>query len=141
MRDLVPAFSDDDRLEVRTLEFADVPEAVDELPSLFAESLRKDPPARNGSAERNSNLRRLDSGHARLLAWADIVFVDWCEWAAVWMSHRLPPETRLVIRLHSYEAFGPWPHLVDWAGVDVLVSEGEHIQRFLLEQIDPREFG
>ena len=83
MRDLVPAFSDDDRLEVRTLEFADVPEAVDELPSLFAESLRKDPPARNGSAERNSNLRRLDSGHARLLAWADIVFVDWCEWAAV----------------------------------------------------------
>ena len=135
MRDLVPAFREDERLEVRTLEFADARKTYNELRSLFAESVR------DSGADRGTRRPAPDTPCGRLMAWADVVFVEWCDSAAMWMSHRLPLETRLVVRLHSYEAFSPSPHLVDWANVDVLISEGEHIHRFLLEQIDPREFG
>ena len=135
MRDLVPAFRDDPDLEVRTLEFAQVEEAFAERPSLFAESSRDEPAGGDGRGSCPN------SRAGRLMAWADVVFVEWCDYAAVWMSHRLPRDKRLVVRLHSFEAFSPSPHLVDWANVDVLIFVGEHIQRFLLEQIDPREFG
>ncbi len=74
----------------------------------------------------------------QLLAWADVIFVEWCEWAAVWLSDYLPSSKRLVVRLHSYEAFAPTPHFVNWANVDALVFVADHIMKFFNVQFSER---
>jgi len=52
----------------------------------------------------------------------DLVWVEWCQRAAVLVS-RLPlGGAPLVVRLHSFEALTVFPHLVDPARVDALVT-------------------
>ena len=51
----------------------------------------------------------------------------------------VPPEKKLVVRLHSFEAFTPLPHLVNWGNVDVLINVAPHIQKFLTEQINIKQ--
>jgi glycosyltransferase involved in cell wall biosynthesis len=55
------------------------------------------------------------------LEWADVVFVDWCAALAVLFSMIDPGTTRIVVRLHSFEAFAAWPHFVDFSRVDDLI--------------------
>lgn len=74
----------------------------------------------------------------RLLDWADVIFVEWCEWAAVWLSDYLPTTKRLIIRLHSYEAFSATPHFINWANVDSIVFVADHIRRFFNVQLGER---
>ena len=73
-----------------------------------------------------------------LIDWADVVFVEWCEWAAVWLSSYLPTTKRLIIRLHSYEAYSSTPHFINWANVDTIVFVAEHIRKFLNVQLGER---
>ncbi len=65
---------------------------------------------------------------AALLREADVVVVDWCTAAAVWASLVVPPGARLVVRLHSVEAFSVEPHLVDWSRVDDVVLVGGQLE-------------
>lgn len=62
------------------------------------------------------------------LDWADVVFVEWCTALAVLVTMVDPGDTRVVVRLHSYEAFTHWPHLVDFSRVDVLLFVSEHLR-------------
>ncbi|MFF0444873.1 glycosyltransferase [Streptomyces sp. NPDC004609] len=62
------------------------------------------------------------------LDWADIVFVDWCTSAAALFTQVDPGTTRIVLRLHSYEVFTHWPHLVDYSRVDDMVFVGSHLR-------------
>ncbi|XUZ95730.1 glycosyltransferase [Streptomyces araujoniae] len=62
------------------------------------------------------------------LEWADTVFVDWCTNAAALFTLADPGTTRIVVRLHSYEAFTLWPHLVAWDRVDDVVFVGDHLR-------------
>ncbi|KAB2594181.1 glycosyltransferase [Streptomyces arboris] len=62
------------------------------------------------------------------LDWADTVFVDWCTNAAALFTLVDPGTTRIVVRLHSYEAFTLWPHLMDLDRVDDLVFVGDHLR-------------
>ncbi|WP_327323584.1 glycosyltransferase family 1 protein [Streptomyces sp. NBC_01210] len=62
------------------------------------------------------------------LDWADTVFLDWCVAPAVMLTTIDPGDTRIVVRLHSYEAFTRWPHLVDFSRVDDLVYVADHVQ-------------
>ncbi|MFI2782849.1 hypothetical protein [Streptomyces sp. ALB3] len=62
------------------------------------------------------------------LDWADVVFVDWCTAAAAFLTLVDPGTTRIVVRLHSFEAFSYWPHLVDFSRVDDLVFVSEHLR-------------
>ncbi|MEO3926548.1 glycosyltransferase family 1 protein [Micromonosporaceae bacterium B7E4] len=62
------------------------------------------------------------------LDWADTVFVDWCVSAAGVLSMVDPGTTRIVHRLHSFEAFSVWPHLVDFSRVDDIVFVSEHLR-------------
>ena len=39
-----------------------------------------------------------------------------------------PGDTRIIVRLHSYEAFTRWPHLVDFSRVDDLVFVSDHLR-------------
>ena len=71
---------------------------------------------------------------------ADVVFVEWCNAAAVWMSHYLPRTKKLVIRLHSYEAYSHWIQFVNWSRVDHIVFIADHIRLFVDEQVCFRKF-
>lgn len=62
-----------------------------------------------------------------LVDWADVVFVDWCAALAVLFGMIDPGSTRMVMRLHSFEAFAVWPHLVDFSRVDDVIFVSEHL--------------
>jgi glycosyltransferase involved in cell wall biosynthesis len=69
------------------------------------------------------------------VAWADTVFVDWCQRAAVLVTALDPGSARVVVRLHSFEAFTVFPHLVDPSRVDDFVVVGSHIGRLAAEVV------
>jgi glycosyltransferase involved in cell wall biosynthesis len=62
------------------------------------------------------------------LDWADVVFVEWCTSLAALMTFIDPRDTRVVVRLHSYEAFTQWPQLMDFGRVDDVVFVSEHLR-------------
>ncbi len=62
------------------------------------------------------------------LDWADTVFIDWCVSTAALLTLVDPGTTRIIVRLHSFELFSRWPHLVSFARVDDLVVVGEHMR-------------
>jgi glycosyltransferase involved in cell wall biosynthesis len=64
------------------------------------------------------------------LDWADTVFVEWCNAAAVAFTMVDPGGCRVIVRLHSYELFTAWPHLVNFGRVDDVVLVSEHLRRF-----------
>ncbi|WP_205328276.1 glycosyltransferase family 4 protein [Glycomyces sp. YM15] len=69
------------------------------------------------------------------LDWADTVFVDWCVGPPAMITEIDPGDTRIIVRLHSYEAFTRWPHLVDWSRVDDLVFVAEHLKGLTTELV------
>jgi len=73
---------------------------------------------------------------------ADVVFIEWCNELAVLLSWAIPPSRRLIIRLHSFEAFDYYPHLVNWSNVESVIFVADHIRRFLADQgVRPELFG
>ncbi|MEV6164088.1 glycosyltransferase family 1 protein [Streptomyces sp. NPDC052052] len=62
------------------------------------------------------------------LDWADTVFVDWCVAPAALFTAIDPGDTRIIVRLHSYEAFSRWPHMMDFSRVDDLVFVADHVR-------------
>jgi tetratricopeptide (TPR) repeat protein len=116
MQGIVEGFASSPAHEVRTLELEDY--VVTGINLLSAN-------------EPQEHYRRFVEEHpvdAKLIDEADVVFCEWCTDSAVWLSRCLPPEKRLVIRLHSSEAYGPWPVLVDWGRVDALIFVADHVR-------------
>jgi glycosyltransferase involved in cell wall biosynthesis len=70
---------------------------------------------------------RVDEWLAPHVGWADTIFIDWCVAAAVMFSMIDPGTTRVIVRLHSFEAFAFWPHLVDFDRVDDLIFVSDHL--------------
>ena len=70
------------------------------------------------------------------LADANIVWVEWCQRAAVLVSLLDLADRRLVIRLHSFEAFTVFPQLVDPSAVDALVTVSPTFER-LVKAVTP----
>lgn len=70
---------------------------------------------------RPGRLRKVESALRPHLEWADTVFVEWCSVAAALVTLVDPGSTRVVVRLHAFETFTWWPHLVDFSRVDDLV--------------------
>ncbi len=60
--------------------------------------------------------------------WADVVFVDWCVASAVLFTMIDPGSTRVIVRLHSFETFALWPHLVDFSRVDDVVFVSDFLR-------------
>jgi hypothetical protein len=71
---------------------------------------------------------------AEAIAWADIVWLEWCWDHAVWATTSdCLTGKRCVIRLHSIEALQTgFPAQVDWSKVDRLITVGEDITDILL---------
>ncbi|WP_344079498.1 glycosyltransferase [Luedemannella helvata] len=78
---------------------------------------------------------RLDEWLAPQLAWADTVFVDWCLAPAAMMTLRDPGAVRVVVRLHSFEAFSLWPQIMDFTRVDDLVFVSDHLRDLTLDVV------
>ena len=66
-----------------------------------------------------------------LLSWADTIFVDWCDNAALWVTLHAPASARIVIRVHSLEAISHQPHMIDWSRVAEVIFVGDHVRRML----------
>ncbi|MFF5101036.1 glycosyltransferase family 1 protein [Streptomyces sp. NPDC000134] len=62
------------------------------------------------------------------LDWADTVFLEWAAGPAGMLTTIDPGDTRIVVRLHSYEAFTRWPHITDFSRVDDLVFVAPHVK-------------
>ncbi|MFF1542793.1 glycosyltransferase family 4 protein [Streptomyces sp. NPDC058291] len=62
------------------------------------------------------------------LDWADTVFVEWCAFGAAFLTLVDPGTARVVVRLHSYEAFTYWPYLTDFSRVDDLIFVSDHVR-------------
>ncbi|MFC5170521.1 glycosyl transferase [Streptomyces mutomycini] len=71
------------------------------------------------------------------LDWADTVFLDWSVGPASMLTTIDPGDTRIVVRLHSYEAFTRWPHMTDFSRVDDLVFVAPHVKD-LVTSLVPR---
>jgi glycosyltransferase involved in cell wall biosynthesis len=69
------------------------------------------------------------------LNWADTIFVDWCTAHAVLLTLADPGTTRVILRLHSFETFTVWPHLVDPSRVDDVVFVSEHLRDLTLAAV------
>ena len=78
------------------------------------------------------------SGWGGLFDDADLCVVDWCNEEAVQLSKVLRPGTRMVVRLHSYEAFTAIPYFMNWGGVDGMIYVSEPIRRFFFDQHQER---
>ncbi len=61
-----------------------------------------------------------------LIDWADVVFVEWCSSLAFLVTRINPGACRIVVRMHSYEGFTVWPHLIDYSRVDTMLFVSEH---------------
>ncbi|MSP03401.1 MAG: glycosyltransferase [Acetobacteraceae bacterium] len=88
--------------------------------------------------ERHYDVRFVNAGPGEALgeaiAWADIVWLEWCWDHAVWATTSGCLEgRRCVVRLHSIEALQTdFPAKVDWSRVDRLITVGEDIAELLL---------
>jgi glycosyltransferase involved in cell wall biosynthesis len=62
-----------------------------------------------------------------LLDWADVVLCEWCLGNAVWYSHHVRDDQRLVIRFHRVERTTDYPAAVDIERVSCAVFVGPHL--------------
>jgi glycosyltransferase involved in cell wall biosynthesis len=69
------------------------------------------------------------------LDWADTVFVDWCLAPPAMLGLLDPGTARIIVRLHSYEAFTIYPHLLDLSRVDDLVFVSEPLRALTMDVV------
>ena len=67
----------------------------------------------------------------KLMQWSDISWFEWCTDLAV-IGSKQPKQCENIIRLHRYEAYGPWPQQVNWQNIDTLVTVGNSFVRDIL---------
>lgn len=69
---------------------------------------------------------------------ADALFVDWADRGGLAAVMSAPEGLRVVLRMHSMDAFSPWIHLIDWRRVDELVLVSEHLRAMVVRLIGDR---
>ncbi|MFA1551732.1 glycosyltransferase family 1 protein [Actinomadura chokoriensis] len=68
-----------------------------------------------------------------LIEWADVIICEWCGPNALWFASRKRPDQRLVVRLHRFELYAPWPKQLDIDAVDSIICVSPHYTRLTLE--------
>jgi glycosyltransferase involved in cell wall biosynthesis len=71
-----------------------------------------------------------------LMQWSDISWFEWCTDMAV-IGSKQPKQCENIIRLHRYEAYGPWPRQINWQNIDTLITIGNSFVRDILSQNVP----
>jgi glycosyltransferase involved in cell wall biosynthesis len=76
----------------------------------------------------DGELRSVQQALQPYLEWADVMFIEWGSALAALVSRVDRGRTRVVVRMHSFELFTPWPQLMDLRGVDDVVFVSEHLR-------------
>lgn len=91
-----------------------------------------------GLLESNNEVRLFTGGSRALmereLDWCDLAWFEWCDELLV-AATSWPKRSKIVCRLHSFEAFTHHPEHVDWSKVDGLMFVNESVRRLLLGRI------
>ncbi|HWG13368.1 MAG TPA: glycosyltransferase family 1 protein, partial [Streptosporangiaceae bacterium] len=66
--------------------------------------------------------------------WADVVICEWCGPNAIWYSKNKRKGSRLIVRLHRFEAFARYPYGVKIANVDQVVCVDKHYAQLVAEK-------
>ncbi|TDC58018.1 glycosyltransferase family 1 protein [Actinomadura sp. KC345] len=61
-----------------------------------------------------------------LVDWADVVICEWCGPNALWYAKNKRPDQRLVVRLHRFELYAPWPKQLKIDAVDEVICVSPH---------------
>jgi len=123
--DIRARYQENPDFEVRTLDMLAEPErqALIRIPRLLKHKMGGDP--QYGDAIQDWLGPHVD--------WADTVFVEWCLVQAALFTAIDPGTTRIIIRLHLFEAFTMFPHLVDLSRVDDLVFVSDALRDFTMD--------
>lgn len=127
--DIRERYQQNPNFEVRTLNLLADPEkqALVRIPLLLKHLLGGDPEYADA----------IQDWFAPHLEWADTVFVEWCLAQAALFTILDPGTTRIIVRLHLFEAFTMFPHLLDTSRVDDMVFVSEPLRDFTLD-VAPR---
>jgi glycosyltransferase involved in cell wall biosynthesis len=75
-----------------------------------------------------------DESRSRELAeWADVVIAEWCAPNAVWYSRHKRRSARLLVHLHRFELYSPYPPQVKIGNVDRVICVSGHYARLTRE--------
>jgi glycosyltransferase involved in cell wall biosynthesis len=75
-----------------------------------------------------------DESQSRELAeWADVVICEWCVPNAVWYSRHKRRSARLLVHLHRFELYSPYPSQVKIGNVDQVICVSDHYTRLTRE--------
>ncbi|RZU74540.1 glycosyltransferase involved in cell wall biosynthesis [Micromonospora kangleipakensis] len=121
LREIRDRYADHPGVEFRYLHLADDPVAAPL--TRRPDAMAADPVL--GGSEYGEQVERWLRPH---LDWADTLFVDWAVATAAMVTLVDPGDTRIVVRLHSFEAFSFWPHLIDFTRVDDVVFVSDHLR-------------
>ena len=61
-----------------------------------------------------------------LVDWADVIICEWCGPNALWFAAHKRPDQRLLVRLHRFELYAPWPKQLDINAVDRVICVSPH---------------
>jgi glycosyltransferase involved in cell wall biosynthesis len=76
-----------------------------------------------------------DEAQSRELAeWADVVICEWCGPNAVWYSRHKRRDARLLVHLHRFELYSPYPGQVKIGNVDQVICVSDHYTRLTREK-------
>jgi glycosyltransferase involved in cell wall biosynthesis len=81
-----------------------------------------------------ASLGEHDESKSRELAeWADVVICEWCVPNAVWYSRHKRRSARLLVHLHRFELYSPYPGQVKIGNVDQVICVSDHYARLTRE--------
>lgn len=76
-----------------------------------------------------SDYNQIDEG----MKWGDVCWFEWCDELVIYGSSHKPEGSKIICRLHSYEAFTLYTSLVKWENVDYVIFVAEHIRTTVLK--------
>ena len=72
---------------------------------------------------------------------ADIIFCEWGNEAAIFLSKFAPSTARVIVRIHSYEVFTFWHLFINLGGIDGFVFVAPHIKEIFLKNASSNYYG
>jgi hypothetical protein len=94
----------------------------------LAELLFSEGPSRPSNNQAWQEAQAYDHSLSEKVDWADVIFVDWGNQSALWATRVLPVGKKIIIRIHSYEAFTRFPIHFDKSKILALVFVSPAIQ-------------
>lgn len=73
-------------------------------------------------------IRAADPAFWDAIEWADVVYIEWANQTALWLTQCLPWSKKLVVRCHSYEALTTLPLFLQHGRIDTMIFIAPHVR-------------